>query len=500
MRDGRKSTARRRTPPPLPVALAAALLAAVLAAGCGNDPFDPSTVENQRPVARIFISAVDPDGELNPTSYYRRTFSWSGTDTDGFVEEFFVSIAMTADGTAPWDTTAATDTTMTFSTDDQGEAIALVKVACRDDRGAVSDTVSQLIPLRNFPPVINFQADFDTFTWSYGAASMRLFAIDLDGNETMSDSVTYYLDTADTLLAPMPEGEPGADPNLRPVRMAIQEPGEGLFEIGLPEIATPGERTLTVRVADEADADARFLWTWDVLPANGPVLVVDDMPGDYDLAIHHAAMDDIFGRDNWSCYDMEDGLPDRLWVFGKTLEQFEAVFWYTGSTPSYNLRDATLHLAAYLNPEPGSGRPAGKLLLVSKSVIGSTTLRLPSAFVQGELGVNQIASPVSMFVIPQDKLALSLRPTLPDLVPDSRFGTAIGMSPMNGAEAIYQMEYSRYTTRPPFEPFVGVRIPTAAEGPARAVTLSVQLEFMTYESTVGAIAAILGDELEVALP
>ncbi|NTV04056.1 hypothetical protein HGA89_03935, partial [bacterium] len=151
--------------PPIALTLAAALCA--LAAGCGNETFDPDSVPNRRPVARIFVTPPE-GGVLNPTSYFSRTFHWSGTDEDGFVEAYFVSIETAAGIVAPWTTTVATDTTMTFETDDAGRAQALIRLACRDDRGAYSDTVSQFIPLRNFPPVINFVSDYDTFFWSYG--------------------------------------------------------------------------------------------------------------------------------------------------------------------------------------------------------------------------------------------------------------------------------------------------------------------------------------------
>jgi len=494
------TTSRRNLPGPLPFALAFAILMAVIAGGCGNDPFDPDSVPNRAPVARIFISPGEAGLDLNPTSYYRRTFSWSGTDPDGFVVEYYVSIATTLGGEAPWGVTTETDTTMTFTTDDEGDAMALVKVACRDDRGALSDTVSQFIPLKNFPPVINFQADFDTFTWSYGSASLRFFALDLDGNETMSDSILYYLDTADTLLPPLVEGEPGADPNLRPVRMAFQAPDEGLFEVGLHDIANPGMRTLTVAVSDEADAVTKFDWTWESLPVRGSVIMFDDMPGGYDLSRQHAAMDSVFGPDGWSLYDLESGLPDRLWVLTETMRQFEAVMWYTGSNASYNLRDAVPVLTDYIAPTEPGVKP-GKLLLACKTVVGSMTIRLSSVFVQQTLGINQIASPATLFVIPADKTALPLLPSLPTLRPSSPYGTAIGLTPVNGSEAIYQMEYHRYSPRPPFEPFVGVRMPASTTGePARAVTLSCQLEFMMQEDVVSALSGIFGDEMGVDLP
>ncbi len=150
-----------------------------------------------------------------------------------------------------------------------------MRVACRDDRGALSDTVTQYIPLRNFPPVINFQADFDTVRWSYGAANFRLFALDLDGNETLDDSLLYRLDTADTTIV-RAIGSPGADPALCWVKKAFDDPLGRTFSIALKGTPPAAARTLTVSVRDEARSDARLHWTWKVLEARGPVLLVAD--------------------------------------------------------------------------------------------------------------------------------------------------------------------------------------------------------------------------------
>ncbi|MBU1677132.1 hypothetical protein KKA85_15285, partial [bacterium] len=415
-------------------ARAAVLLAATTAcaiaahlAGCTNDPFDPSTVLNSRPVARIFVTPY-PGGELSPTSYYERTFHWSGSDEDGFVIEYYVSIETATGVAAPWAATQRTDTTMTFTTDDLGEAQALIRVACRDDDGAVSDTVSQFIPLRNFPPVINFTADYDTVTWSYGAANFRFFALDLDGNVTMDDSVVYFLDTADTNLAPALLGEPDADPNLRPVIKRLDDVDAGLFSVDLRHIQEAGSRTLNVRIGDEAHATTNFSWTWNVLPALSPVLLVDDILGNIDVPFYHGSMDSIFGAGQWSRYDLSAGLPDRTWVMLETFRQFEAVFWYTGISTSANLGAVAVELQRYLYEPPPDHEP-GRLLLISKGVIGGT-LSLPPSFVQNTLGISRTPSQPT-FYIPQDKTCFAAPPgRLPDLHFSNGFSAGIGLTPM----------------------------------------------------------------------
>ncbi len=478
------------------------VFAVVWAGGCTNDPFDPASVPNHRPVARIFVAPTAGDS-LNATSYFRRTFHWSGSDEDGFVVAYYVSIETQAGAAAPWDTTTRTDTTMTFTTDDQGRAMALIRVACVDDRGAVSDTVSQFIPLRNFPPVINFVSDYDTLRWSYRAADFRCFALDLDGQETMDDSVVYYLDTADTTLAPVPFGSPGADPNDRPVRKALDDPAQGLFEIDLYDIRTPGLRTLTILVGDEADATARFTWQWEVFPAVGPVLLVDDFPGSFDAPAYYAAMDSLFGPGGWSLYDLDDGLPDRLWILTETFRQFQGIVWYTAAGTSSKLIAAADAITEFVQPTEPEQVP-GRLLLVSAGVIGGSQ-QLPPSFVTEVLGIGRTPTQPT-FYIPSDKTAIPVDETspLPVLHFVNSVSAGVGLQPLVDSDPLYHMEYYLFwsrTRRPPYEPYVVVRHPSAALAPsASAVTVALQLEYVQPGERVTILRHLLQDELGVIWP
>lgn len=493
---------RRRRGLALAVAVAVCAGTAWLT-GCENEPFDPESLANKAPVATIFVTP-GVSGELNQTSYYERTFSWSGTDEDGFVVDYDVSISTDDDVEAPWITTTRTDTTMTFSTDDEGEALALIRLVCRDDRDALSDTAVCRIPLRNFPPVINFTTDYDTTYWSFGAASFRLFAVDLDGQVTMDDSVVYYLDTADTTLAPLPEGTTGADPNLRPVIMPLADASTGYFTIDLEEIATRGTRELTVHVSDEADATGSFVWSWDVRPALSNVLLIDDYAGDLDMPFYHAAMDSIYGAGAWSCYDMSEGLPDQTWIFESWLHEFDAAFWYTSANSSSNLADAAEALYSYINATTDNDPDGGRLLLISKGVIGGTSSLAPT-FVQQTLGIMRTPSQPT-FYIPSDKQCLAV-PTgrLPDLSFNHSYSAGVGMTLYDDdTEAIYQMEYYLFwsaSRRPPYEPVVGVRRPHSDSGEdARAVTVALQFEAVGFEQGLGAVRGMLENELGVELP
>lgn len=506
-----------------PAAALTAALACVLGGGCTNAPFDPDSLPNARPVARIFVASA-PGETLNATSYYHRTFRWSGSDSDGRVVEFYVSIETQHGVPAPWDTTTGTDTTMTFTTDDRGHAEATIRVACRDDRGALSDTMSQYIPLRNFPPVVNFQADFDTVRWSYGAANFRLFALDLDGNETLDDSLLYRLDSADTNVV-RAYGSPGADPALCWVRKAFDDLQGRTFNIALKGTPPAAARTLTVSVRDEANSDARLSWTWKVLPALGPVLLVADAgPSTYN-SFYQPVMDSLFGAGQWSLYNLGSplvgpelagvspelfyvGLPDKTWVLLETMRQFPVVLWYTGGGASLNLKSSIDPVTRYLTPptNPATGlpeAPAGHLMLVSKSLVGTYT-NLPPGFVTGVLGVSTVAAPPADFIVPIGKRALGQRAALPAFASVAATNRqALGLQLRTGTEALYKLEYYQYSPdgRPPYEPIVSTRRPTAAQSPVASVLLmSLQLEYFDQAQVTAALRALLRNEMGVTLP
>jgi hypothetical protein len=388
---------------------------------------------------------------------------------------------------------------MTFITDDAGHAEANIHVACRDNDGAVSDTVTQYIPLRNFPPVINFQADYDTISWSYGAAIFRFFAIDLDGNETMSDSFRYRLDTADTTIV-RDFGAPDADPSLCWVRKAFDDDERRTFTVELRDVSAAVERTLTVAVSDEALAETRFPWSWQVREALSPVLLVMDAAPFID-ELYIALMDSVFGVDQWSRYEMlYFGLPDEEWVLLETFRQFSAVLWYTGSLASQTFETSTNLVSEYLYPPEPEVDP-GRLLFISKDAAGAYS-NLPYAFIQSILGVSPTADPPNVFYIPTDKQALGQQAWLPDITTPNGYAATVGVTPLNGTEILYQLEYCRcYDVRPSFEPIVGVRRPERTTDPlARVVVMTTQLEYFVREEAIAALRAILSEEMGVTTP
>ena len=507
----------------------AALLGALITAGCaiwlagcaGNDPFDPSSVDNRPPTVKFFVGPVDPGGDLNPTSYFERHFSWSGTDADGWVTEFYVSIREHGDEPAPWVTTARTDTTMTFVTGEDGTSEATFYIACRDNRGALSDTLVQFVPLRNFPPVVNFQSDFDplvnmqrefvtageavvdTTYWNWGVCNFRLFVIDLDGARTMEDHFTYTLADGDP-GAVYDHDDPLADPNTAWIRQPFPDlvSEVRLFEVSIGN-AAPGQRTLRVRVADEAAGEAEFTYGWEVREPRGSAIYVFDNTSTVGRTFYRGFMDEYFGPGGWDVYDFWYGFPDRASILLENLRKFDLVIWTDGGSNSNILvnaaaRDGTLQMYV----QGSGGADPGKLLLITKAVCGGGS-RLPVVFIQGVLGISPTPAPPAAFGGIAGKQALGLFPELPAVTAVGTGEVGIGLVPLSGTEELYRMEYCEdcygdpRRPRPPYDPVVAVRRPARSLGAASVVTVGLMLDQFDDAEVRAVLAALLEEEMGV---
>jgi len=490
--------------------------------GCSaNDPFDPNSVPNTPPVVRLFVSTVDPDGELSPTSYYERSFTWSGSDRDGFVTEFYISIRLDQDVPAAWDTTTRTDTTMTFTTDENGEAEATFLLVCRDDRGALSDTLVQFVPLRNFPPVINFQSDFeplvnmqrefiyegeavvDTVYWNWGAMNFRLFAFDLDGFATMDDYFRYTLADGDPDIT-WDHDDPAADPEVGWIRKSFEGFEEFReFEIDFNAVEPGANRTLTVSVKDEADADTRFTYSWEVRAPNGPVLYISDNSSSQARELYSQTLDSVYGVAGWDWYNLWYGFPDKEFVLLESLRKFDLVIWTDGGTTSEVLTRAARNggvLMQYVVPLDDSA--PGKLMMASRTVTGTAT-GLSLAFIQQTLGIGPDTLPLGETILPSGKSALGQQAHLLSMTSAFSGGLFAGLEPLSGTEALYKMEACTrcYSNRPPWDPVVGVRRPLRADDPlAQVVTFGLHLEFFDSVQAIDALTVVLTQELGVAAP
>jgi len=491
--------------------------------GCApNDPFDPETLANHRPTVEMFVTAPDT-GSFPATSYFEREFYWHGSDQDGWITGFDLSIRLDTAVTAPWITTTKTDTFMTFVTDDNGEAEATFLLVARDNRGALSDTLREFFPLRNFPPVIHFDPDFDplsnlqreivsggaepdTLYWNWGYSNFKLIASDRDGVATMDQFYRYtFADTEPTETYPL--GDPLADPATTWVQAPFLNAGDATtgfreFEIAADGLAV-GMRTMTVSITDEGGSDSRFTYTWDVRAPRSNILYIKDNSSSIGRGCYTEFMDGRFGAGNWDTYDFWMGYPDRHTTLTAVMREYDAVLWTDGGVTSDILAKASERGGALEGYVLGTDtEPAGKLMIISSVLAGSTS-RIGSNFRVQALGLDFRGDPVSALTMQAGKQALSEVDGLSPLTSEASSAKGIGLTVLETAEILYRMEECQrcYNSRPPFDPVVGVRKPLRTEAAvAHTVSISTQLEFFNRAEVLAALNFLFDVELGVATP
>jgi len=486
-----------------------------------NEPFEPETVANDKPTVQFFVTPLDDEQELNPTSYFERNFRWSGSDNDGWVTEYYVSVRDQANLPAPWDTTLAQDTTMTFYTNDEGGFEATFYIACKDNRGALSDTLIQYVPLRNFPPTVNFKADFeplvnmqrefsnggaDTTYWNYGACNFRFFALDEDGASTMDPYYLYTLaDYEGADLDTVGVDDPNADPELSWIQVPfIPEEEIKSFEILISGASPDPNKTLTVSVGDQAFAETYFSYSWEVRAPKSNILYIPDNSSSLGKALYKNFMDSVYGEGQWDTYDFWFGFPDTGFTLLESMRLFDLVLWTDGGSTS-----AVLKMASEVDGViqelvlPTDGAEPGKFFFVSKASAGSGS-QLGPAFIQTVLGISPTGAPASAIDMVVDNQALGLQGHLPPITMENVQGKGMGVVLRTGSEAIYQLEYCErcyHRARPPWDPIVGVRWPERiTNSAATVVTISVQLEYFVESEVITALETIVNQEFEVVTP
>jgi hypothetical protein len=488
--------------------------------GCtANEPFDPDALENLSPIARLFVPAPEEGEEFNPTSYFSRTFNWSGTDSDGWVTDFYISIQTEEGVPAPWDTTSATDTTMTFAPDPMtGEASATILIACRDNRGAFSDTISQFIPMRNHPPVVRFTLDFDPLVnmqrelvvepdsflyWNWGPCNFRLAAYDPDGLNTMDSFFRYTLAEGD----PDQEWEaddPDADPEVGWLREDFGS-GDESFEFGMfVSDLSPGLKTLTISVKDEAGGDAWFQYSWEVRAPKNSILYFFDNAGPTTRAVYYEFLNQTFGQDNWDEYIFVFGYPDATAVLVETMKLFDVVLWADGGSPPpsplmQNIFSRFGAMAQYLDS-------SGRLILVSKNITEvAGEAALSNVFVQTHLGIDpEFGLPRGFLEIDAGKRAMPVdeAPHMPVMYKNINFGDGRGFGLLEGTEALYRMEHCLrcYNSLEPWDPVVGYRRPPRLDEDdnpqfASVVGFGLMLEYFSQNQAIAVLQHVLTDEM-----
>jgi hypothetical protein len=277
------------------------------------------------------------------------------------------------------------------------------------------------------------------------------------------------------------------------------------FEIFLHDAPVGEATTLTVSVQDEAMADTRFQYSWEVRGPGGPVLYVPDNAGTFTKNFYRGFLDQEYGEGNFDEYAFWFGYPDNNFVLIQSIRKYPVVIWAGGGPVSQFLERAAETdgvLTQYLFPLDDS--EPGKLFLVANNLVGNNST-LPRPFLKEALGLDPASSPVSSLDSESGMQALGLQPHLPAFTMTPNPGTGIGLQPWTNevfaGESIYQLEFCQrcYSLRPPYDPVVGVRYPARHQQTyASVVTMSMQLELFEQSEAYAAMSALLAEEFGVA--
>lgn len=460
------------------------LLGVLALFACTNDPFDPDSVPNERPVARIFVDHAD---SLAVTSYNGARFAWSGSDVDGFVVGYWVSITTEQDPDAPWVFTVADDSVATWTTNEDGTVSPTLQVVAVDDRGALSDTARVSFPLINSPPVLEFGEEFEPPATSIRAADFDFFTFDADGDDTLLPIVEYRYDGSDPDVT-FAVGDTLADATVGWVAIERSRRGFRLRLRDLPggDPANGNAQTVYVRVRDVAGASTVLDYTWTVPEVRGTVLLVDDDPQTSISRqdFFEGAMNAHFG-DQWTTIE-STSLQGEAEVLQASIEPFDTIIWYVGrQTRGNNLNELRDLVASFV---AGGGKFYLDFQYAGSSQVTSL---LNDAFRQGILGVaetpieGEILGPLD--VSNQIGPFLDIEsddPAVPNLLYLPASGAFFGVQPIGLTESVaplYHFEIARWIRDPnrsrligPTEPVVAVRKP--ATGEAQVVTVTFQVE------------------------
>jgi len=341
--------------------MCAAILAALMVAGCGEDTVKPISRNLPPETIASLPDDLDPDHQVP----YTQTLSWWGEDVDGEVTHYLFRFLYDVDEwCAPdsaWHRTTATESTFYLPVTD-GQAAHSFEVKAVDDDGAEDPTPARVnLYVRNSPPEVFFGEPRllpDTtltavsFSWTGrdtvdGSETIREYLIWLDGEET--PRVVDRLVTSYTFL-----------------REDLED----------PSIPAGGGTTRTVyiqAVDSGCDTSETLSHAWYVRQPNGRILLVDDVPN----RLLGAILSDQFYRQTLNTL-ADEGEPYTLLEFEThgefvrvedvypNLEPFDVVLWYTGrdSMGSDNLRFAETGLREYLDT-------GGSLFLVTWNALGT---------------------------------------------------------------------------------------------------------------------------------
>lgn len=137
---------------------------------------------NMAPDTYISIKEINLAGESRLNSTVK--LNWYGSDADGYISSYDISI----DGGNNWLNTEKEDSTFIFSISAGSDTVDIdFRVRAIDGEGLVDPEPAQLIiPVKNTPPVVNFNSRLMPQDTVWAVASISWAAADIDGDQTIN--------------------------------------------------------------------------------------------------------------------------------------------------------------------------------------------------------------------------------------------------------------------------------------------------------------------------
>ena len=161
----------------------------ILIYSCTNPVTNP--IADKPPVTHLTLY---PDSIIAPGSTLKK-ISWWGDDTDGFVVGYYFSFD-TLKPVNQWSFTTKNDSTFMLSMTGTDSTFRFY-VAAVDDKGLIDPhPASNLYPVINSPPTMQFTTGTDIPDTIYPVATFSFIASDPDGNGSLK---SFYWSLNDTL-------------------------------------------------------------------------------------------------------------------------------------------------------------------------------------------------------------------------------------------------------------------------------------------------------------
>ncbi|MGH7726200.1 MAG: hypothetical protein ACREOU_12305 [Candidatus Eiseniibacteriota bacterium] len=347
---------------------AVALLAAILAGGCGTTG---SLSPNTPPETVIFVS-----GPVDTVNHVVR-LRWLGSDSDGQVVRFEYKWIYEAGqepagyDSAAWSSTTKTDSTFTVFTP-SGYSMPQFVVRSVDDAGDADPTPArQFFQFSNQPPTLAIVGTPRLPPSTLPVLTVRWASTDPDGNINQANYLVWLDgDESNARLVP-----PGNQFTLTP---DFFDDGAGGYETG--------PHTVYVQAVDAGgSASPPDTASWVVRAPEGDVLLVDDVPASLGTAADQAyrAAFDLqlgVGPGTYTLINIDAANPFRTPEdIAATFAFFQSVVWYqdnsTGRSPMLSLSESAIR----------SSLAAGRNVYVCSVTLVGTNAALPSPDFLGEI-------------------------------------------------------------------------------------------------------------------